>query len=499
MHCFAGPYIFTRNILNHRAILDLIVAISREPFLVALLSRPVDPSDDKDAPSADTVLSLLRALAQQAALFMRLHQGNAAEEEGADDGCIEKALCMALQIDTAFSQCELRVRQAQELGVLPLSGHTETGSRKRSRAEISSSSGGGKGMSDTGWEKLEEEQYIRELRPLKFEAISLLDEVHSGRASHALLNARQPLGGSSSSGAPTERRQWVSRVASEMSSLMSALPVEHGSAVFVRCDESRMDVLKALIVGPEGTPYANGCFEFDLLLPPSYPNSPPLAQLVTTGKGRVRFNPNLYQCGKVCLSLLGTWDGPSWDRERSTLLQVLVSIQSLILVPDPYFNEPGYERSMNTKAGRKLSTDYNTQVRRDTAQHAILEQLRYPSPVFADVIRAHYRIKRRTIIEQLDGWANADRELRPTAEAVIAELSKSKYTAQEPAVLVDSVESPRKEFGSHSRAAVVDLSEPDPVSWAPSGTIGLESVLVGSISDRKSSTVADNSNTIDLT
>lgn len=46
--------------------------------------------------------------------------------------------------------------------------------------------------------------------------------------------------------------------------------------------------------------------------------------------------------GKVCLSLLGTWDGDrgeSWNMCTSTLLQVLVSIQSLILVPEPFFNE----------------------------------------------------------------------------------------------------------------------------------------------------------------
>ena len=34
--------------------------------------------------------------------------------------------------------------------------------------------------------------------------------------------------------------------------------------------------------------------------------------------------------------------GEKWNN-TSTLLQVLVSIQSLILVENPYFNEPGYE------------------------------------------------------------------------------------------------------------------------------------------------------------
>ena len=55
----------------------------------------------------------------------------------------------------------------------------------------------------------------------------------------------------------------------------------------------------------------------------------------------MRFNPNLYNCGKVCLSLLGTWPGRPEEQwtSQSTLLQVLVSIQSMILVELPYFNE----------------------------------------------------------------------------------------------------------------------------------------------------------------
>ena len=38
---------------------------------------------------------------------------------------------------------------------------------------------------------------------------------------------------------------------------------------------------------------------------------------------------------------------------------MLVSIQSLILVPDPYFNEPGFEQCMNTDVGRIASEEYN--------------------------------------------------------------------------------------------------------------------------------------------
>ena len=54
-----------------------------------------------------------------------------------------------------------------------------------------------------------------------------------------------------------------------------------------------------LITGPSDTPYANGCFEFDVFFPTDYPKSPMLVNLKTTGHGRVRFNPNLYNDGKV--------------------------------------------------------------------------------------------------------------------------------------------------------------------------------------------------------
>ena len=43
-------------------------------------------------------------------------------------------------------------------------------------------------------------------------------------------------------------------------------------------------------------------------------------------------------------------------------MQVLVSIQSLILVADPYFNEPGFEDNMHTPAGRAASRSYSADI-----------------------------------------------------------------------------------------------------------------------------------------
>ena len=131
-------------------------------------------------------------------------------------------------------------------------------------------------------------------------------------------------------------------------------------------DRERPWVMKALIVGPVDTPYQNGCFEFDVLLPSNYPASPPKMKLVTTGNGSVRFNANLYANGKVCLSLLGTWRGPGWDPKRSTLLQVLQSIPWNIMIGEPvagmcWFNEPGYDSGRTghkTQVGKLYSEAY---------------------------------------------------------------------------------------------------------------------------------------------
>ena len=75
----------------------------------------------------------------------------------------------------------------------------------------------------------------------------------------------------------------------------------------------------------------------------------------------------------------------------STMLQVIVSVQSLIFVPRPYFNEPGYEQSIGTADGDAGRAEYNAFVREDTLRCAVLEALRKPTPAFADAIRAHFK------------------------------------------------------------------------------------------------------------
>lgn len=82
----------------------------------------------------------------------------------------------------------------------------------------------------------------------------------------------------------------------ELAVLGASLP----EGIYVRYDEARPDAMKVLIAGPEGTPYENGLWEFDLFCPVEYPRVPPVmtCKTVPSACSRRGFNPNLYPDGK---------------------------------------------------------------------------------------------------------------------------------------------------------------------------------------------------------
>ena len=96
----------------------------------------------------------------------------------------------------------------------------------------------------------------------------------------------------------------------------------------------------ALIIGGKGTPYEHGYYLFGVKFPINYPYSPPVITFYTSD-GITRFNPNLYRSGKVCLSILGTWNGPQWNACQ-TLSSVLLSLCT-IFITNPLLNEPGID------------------------------------------------------------------------------------------------------------------------------------------------------------
>ncbi|MBA0641463.1 hypothetical protein Goklo_026007 [Gossypium klotzschianum] len=198
-----------------------------------------------------------------------------------------------------------------------------------------------------------------------------------------------------SGGASTKQppKNWAKKIQEEWRILEKDLP----DTIFVRVYESRMDLLRAVIIGAEGTPYHDGLFFFDVFFPASYPKGPPQ---VYYHSGGLRLNPNLYSCGKVCLSLLNTWSGnknEKWIPGMSTMLQVLVSIQALILNQDPYFNEPGWAHHRGTPQGELLSRQYNE----DTfilSLKTMIYSMRRPPKHFEDFVVGHFYRRAQDIL-----------------------------------------------------------------------------------------------------
>lgn len=119
---------------------------------------------------------------------------------------------------------------------------------------------------------------------------------------------------------------------------LSEDPIE---GTYLSINEENIYKHHAMIIGPKNTPYFGGFYFFEINFKKTYPKDPPYVKFLTTD-GKVRFNPNLYQSGKVCLSILGTWSGPSW-RPIMTLKSVLLSIASL-MGENPIRNEPSFEK-----------------------------------------------------------------------------------------------------------------------------------------------------------
>lgn len=151
--------------------------------------------------------------------------------------------------------------------------------------------------------------------------------------------------------------------------MKEALRANNGGMFAVLPHRKNITHVEALLLGPEDTPYANGFFHFEARFPLDYPWTPPMVLLCTTDGGACRFNPNLYADGKVCLSVLGTWPGPSWTPVQ-TLSSVLLSILSLMNA-QPYHNEPGFEHE-RTPGDAQL---YNDIIRHETLRVAVCGEM----------------------------------------------------------------------------------------------------------------------------
>lgn len=82
---------------------------------------------------------------------------------------------------------------------------------------------------------------------------------------------------------------------------------------------------KAIIVGPEDTPFSGGTFYAHIKFPEDYPFKPPKITFETK-----IYHPNINEQGSICLDILsGQWS------PALTITKVLLSLSSLMSDPNP--------------------------------------------------------------------------------------------------------------------------------------------------------------------
>jgi ubiquitin-protein ligase len=164
--------------------------------------------------------------------------------------------------------------------------------------------------------------------------------------------------------------------------------IDKGGIYLRLIDEDNLYEWNALIVGPKDTPYEGGFYMFKIKVLPEYPFVPPYVEFLTTD-GKIRFNPNLYQSGKVCLSILGTWTGPSWCSTMN--LDTVCQYLRYILNEQPLANEPGYD----IKLHKKDFEQYNRIIEwrnMDYAIHTLITTNKFPkfTPVMKQLFKDNY-------------------------------------------------------------------------------------------------------------
>jgi hypothetical protein len=110
----------------------------------------------------------------------------------------------------------------------------------------------------------------------------------------------------------------------------------------------------------------------------------------------------------VCLSLLGTWisgaKGEEWQPGVSTILQVLISIQAMVLCQDPEGNEPGFKAHYGLN-DRGSASAYVKSIRSLTIKYGIMHWAPNLPSLWKEIVETHFHKQGDHILKTAERWA----------------------------------------------------------------------------------------------
>ncbi|KAL0278148.1 UNVERIFIED_CONTAM: hypothetical protein PYX00_000054 [Menopon gallinae] len=125
--------------------------------------------------------------------------------------------------------------------------------------------------------------------------------------------------------------------------------------------DTTLQKLDASIKGTPGSPYENGIFKIDIVVPEGYPFDPPRLRFITKV-----YHPNIDEGGRICLNLLKPQPEGSW-RPTVIIEGLLVAVQHLLNQPnpdDPLVTEIAHEFRNN-------KSEYERKAREWTVKYAL--------------------------------------------------------------------------------------------------------------------------------
>lgn len=196
-------------------------------------------------------------------------------------------------------------------------------------------------------------------------------------------------------------QEYLKRIIIDIKNIMKD-PIE---GIYYNPDEDDISKGYAMIMGPKDTPYQYGYYFFEFKFYENYPYQPPHV-IYRTNDGIIRYNPNFYKAGKVCLSILNTWPGERWS-SCQTLRSILITLQ-MTMNDEPLKNEPG----VNDDKHKEAIKIYNEIIYYKNIDFVILEYLKHPEKIpdkfsiFYDSMKDEFNKNKDNILDYINNHIN---------------------------------------------------------------------------------------------